>query len=100
LMVVKLEVRRSALAAFEEYERAAARVMRDYGGAIERTVRIDDGSGETFVEVHLVRFPDEAGFQDYRANTALAGLRHLRDAAVVETELLVGEDGPDYADEA
>jgi hypothetical protein len=70
--------------------------MREYGGAIERTVRIDDGAGETLTEVHLVRFREEAGFQAYRANTALAGLRHLRDASVVDTELLVGEDGPDY----
>ena len=25
-----------------------------------------------------------------------AGIRHLRDASVIETELLMGEEGPDY----
>jgi antibiotic biosynthesis monooxygenase (ABM) superfamily enzyme len=96
LMVVKLLVRRSELASFEEYERAAARAMREYGGAIERTVRIDEGAREIVTEIHLVRFRDAAGFDAYRASTALAGLRHLRDAAVVDTDLLVGEEGPDY----
>jgi hypothetical protein len=96
LIVAKLVVRRTELAAFEEYETAAYRVIREHGGVLERNVRIDDGSSPTLTEVHLVRFRDEAGFRDYRASTALAGVRHLRDAAVVETELLFGEDGPDY----
>lgn len=96
LIVAKIVVRREKLAEFEEYESAAARAMREYGGAIERTLRADDGSGETLTEVHWIRFRDEAGFQAYRQSTALAGLRHLRDAAVVSTELVVGEEGPDY----
>jgi hypothetical protein len=78
LIVAKIVVRREKLAEFEEYESA------------------DDGSGETLTEVHWIRFRDEAGFQAYRQSTALAGLRHLRDAAVVSTELVVGEEGPDY----
>ena len=96
LIVAKLVVRRTELAAFEEYETAAYRVIRQHGGTLERSVRIDDGSSPHLTEVHLVRFPDEAEFHAYRASTALAGVRHLRDASVVETELLIGEDGPDY----
>jgi hypothetical protein len=84
------------VAAFEEFETAAYRVIREHGGSLERTVRIDHGTSETLTEVHLVRFRDEASFQAYRASTALAGVRHLREASVLETELLIGEEGPDY----
>ena len=59
-------------------------------------MRSDDGTSETLTEVHLVRFQNEAEFQAYRASAALAGVRHLRDASVVETELFIGEEGPDY----
>ena len=96
LIVAKLLVRRSELAAFETYETAAYRVILEHGGTLEKSVRIDDGTSETLTEVHVVRFRDEAGFQAYRATTALAGIRHLRDASVIETELLMGEEGPDY----
>ncbi len=44
LIVAKLVVRRTELAAFEEYETAAYRVIREHGGALERSVRIDDRS--------------------------------------------------------
>jgi uncharacterized protein (DUF1330 family) len=96
LIVAKLVVRRTELAAFEEYETAAYRVIHEHGGALLQSVRIDDGTSDTLTEVHLVRFRDEAAFQAYRASTALAGVRHLRNASVVETELLIGEQGPDY----
>jgi hypothetical protein len=96
LIVAKLVVRRAKLDAFEEFETSAYRVIRQHGGSLEKSVRIDDGKSETLAEVHLVRFRDAAGFQAYRASTALAAVRHLRDASVVETELLIGEEGPDY----
>ena len=96
LIVAKLRVRRAECAAFEEFERAAARLMREHGGAIERTVRVDDGVAETLTEIHLVRFENEAGFRAYRESGALAALRQLRERSVVETELFIGQDGPNY----
>lgn len=42
-------------------------------------------------------FPDEEALASYRADENLARVAHLREAAVVKTEILVGEDGPDYA---
>ena len=41
-------------------------------------------------------FPDEPAFLAYRADARLAELAHLRDASVVATDVLIGEDGPDY----
>jgi hypothetical protein len=50
-----------------------------------------------FKEVHFVTFPDGAAFDAYRQDSALAEIAHLRTESVVATEVLVGEDGPDYS---
>jgi hypothetical protein len=96
-LVVTLTVRRDARARFVEFERAAARILERHGGAIERTVVVDgDGAAEVFREVHIVSFADAAGFAAYRADPALAALAPLRAEAIVATEILSGEEGPDY----
>jgi len=96
VVVAIIEVRRSELAAFREFEAGAAAIMRQHGGAIEKTVVVDEGDAETFTEIHFVRFPDAAAYAAYRSSPLLAGLQPLRNAAVVATELHVGEDGPAY----
>jgi uncharacterized protein (DUF1330 family) len=96
-LVVILTVRCEALDAFRAYERKAAAVMARYGGAIERTVvTAPDGAGLSLKEIHLVTFPDEQAFSAYRRDAELGAVAHLRDAAVVHTEILRGEEGPDY----
>ncbi|MCE9574787.1 MAG: DUF1330 domain-containing protein [Deltaproteobacteria bacterium] len=92
-LVAILTVSRSMLARFRAYERAAAAIMTHHGGAIARTVVID---GDPLREVHVVTFPDAAAFAAYRAEPALAALAAERAAVIVATEVLVGEDGPDY----
>lgn len=95
-----LTVRRDALASFREYERTAAAILESHGGRIERTVVVDsDPSAATLQEVHLVALPDASAFDAYRADPRLLALAPLRAASVVETRLLIGEDGPDYHDE-
>ena len=47
-------------------------------------------------EVHIVTFPSDDAFASYRRDPELAPLAALREAAIVETEILVGDDGPDY----
>ena len=97
LIVAILTVRRDRDEDFRRFETAAARIMARHGGAIERTVALDDPhGGETFRELHLVRFPGEAAFAAYRTEPELAALRPLRDAAVVATETWTGTDGPTY----
>jgi hypothetical protein len=49
-----------------------------------------------FKEVHVVTFPDATAFAAYGADPALTSAAALRDASVVHTEVLLGEDGPSY----
>jgi uncharacterized protein (DUF1330 family) len=95
-LVAILTVRRAALDRFRAYERAAARIMAAHGGAIERTVVVDDGAGDALREVHVVTFPSAAAWDAYRADPALAALAAERATAVIATEVLTGADGPDY----
>lgn len=48
-------------------------------------------------DVHVVRFPDAEALTAYRADPRLRDLAPVRERAIAHTEVLVGEDGPDYA---
>jgi uncharacterized protein (DUF1330 family) len=96
-LVAILTVRRQALEQFRAFERHAAEVMRRHGGRIERTVvAAVDGRPDLVKEIHIVTFPSEQAFSDYRNDERLTPFVHLREQSVVHTELLVGEDGPSY----
>lgn len=97
-LVVTLTVRRDRLDQFRAFERRAAAVMVGHGGRIERTVVGPvEGRADLLTEVHVVTFPDEASLATYRDDPRLRELAHLREASVVATAILVGEDGPDYS---
>jgi hypothetical protein len=96
-LVVILTVRSEAVERFRAFERRAAAVMARHGGAIERTVVVPPARpGDCLREVHVVTFPGEAAFAAYRSDRELREIAPLRDESVVGTEVLVGEDGPDY----
>jgi uncharacterized protein (DUF1330 family) len=96
-LVVILTVLSEALDMFRAFETKAAGVMARHGGAIERTVVVPPGGEGSFLkEVHIVTFPDGQALSAYQADPALAEVAHLRAASVVKTEILLGEDGPDY----
>jgi hypothetical protein len=95
-LVAILTVRMAELAKFRAFERRAARVMASHGGRIERTVVVAPAGAELIKEIHIVTFPDAAAFQAYRADARLGELARLREESVVDTEVLVGEAGPDY----
>jgi hypothetical protein len=98
LLLVKIAVRREALDTFHAFERAAARVMAKYGGAIERVILLSAGDlPDVHREVHVVSFPDRAAFDAYRADPALTALAPLRAQAVLDTKVEEGEEGPSYA---
>ena len=100
-LVVILTVRGEAIDKFRIFERQAARVMAKHGGAIERTVVIPPvRPGEVLKEIHIVTFPNEQALEAYREDSDLKQLAHLREEAVVQTEIFVGEDGPDYTPDA
>ena len=93
LLVVTLTIRPGALDAFRDFETRAAAIMAKHGGAIERAIYIP---GDTAREVHIVKFPSAEAFAAYRADEALTALAELRSAAIAGTEVLVGEEGPEY----
>jgi hypothetical protein len=96
-LVAILSVRPERLDEFRAFERAAAAVMARHGGAIERTVVIPPAGAEApLKEVHIVTFPDEGALHAYQRDPALQEVLHLRAGSVVATELLIGEDGPEY----
>ena len=86
-------------AEFVEFETTAARIMRRYGGTIERRIGIAPHSGENLPhEVHVLSFPDERSFQEYRSDPDLEALRDLRALAIRETVLWLGTELPAYGD--
>ncbi len=96
-LVVILTVRSEAIEQFHAFERKAAQIMARYGGAIERTVVLPfETAPDRFKEVHIVTFPNREAFEAYRADADLRAAAHLREAAVLATEIHEGEDGPDY----
>ena len=100
-LVVILTVRSEAVDKFRIFEQQAARVMAKHGGAIERTVVIAPARpGEVLKEIHIVTFPNAQALGAYREDSDLKQVAHLRDEAVVQTEMFVGEDGPDYTHDA
>ena len=93
ILVVTLEVRKDAAAAFERFETQAAAILSRWEGRIERVIRLDEvTSGDTFQEVHIVSFRDQGAFDAYRRDPDLAALKSLRDGAIVRTEVVQGRD--------
>jgi uncharacterized protein (DUF1330 family) len=96
-IVAILVVRRRALEEFRAFEQHAAAVMAAHGGRIERAVVTPVADAPDLVrEIHVVTFPDAQAYQAYRNDPRLTERAHLRAAAVVSTEVFVGEDGPEY----
>jgi uncharacterized protein (DUF1330 family) len=97
IVVAIMTVRKNEIEKFRSFESKAAAIMASHGGVIERTVVIPlPISPELFKELHIVTFPSEQAFAAYRQDKALQEVAHLRAESVVETEILVGETGPNY----
>ena len=83
--------------ALNAFERKASKVMADYQGKIIwafETIRNEDGSGE---EVHIVGFPREEDFTNYRNDPRLQELRDLRAKAISGTEIKIGINEKSYS---
>ena len=96
--VVSLWVRSGAVAEFEAYERKASRIMRKYGGSIEKVIRTgQENSPDTPFEIHVVSFPDQERFAAYRADVELLSLATERELAILKTVVVPGVGGPAYS---
>lgn len=98
VLVVRLFVRPGREATFREFETEAARVMRRYGGRIDRVIRPTGPAGEGPLphEIHVVSFPSLERFEAYREDRRLAELAPLRRSAIARTEVTIGEEGEPY----
>jgi uncharacterized protein (DUF1330 family) len=96
-LVAILTVRKKAEAQFRAFETHAAEIMKAHGGRIERAIAVaPDSSPDLFREIHVVTFPSAQAFAAYQNDARLRRMAVLRDEAVVNTEILAGEDGPVY----
>ena len=92
VLVAALYMNPGRRAEFDEFETAAARIMRRYRGAIERRIGIAPADENQPDEVHVVAFPDRAAFERYRADPELQGLAKLRQKAIRLTTIWFGGD--------
>ena len=99
IRIVSLWIHPGEEAAFEAYERDAARLMARHGGRIERAIRVQavgvGGEGEAPYEVHLVSFPSREAADSHAADPETALLRLRRAKIIARTDILEGlEAGP------
>lgn len=86
-ILVKLEVK--DFCALEVFEKQASMIMGKYQGRIIsafETFRNSEGSGE---EIHVLEFPNEEAFINYRSDNSLVNLASLRDQAISNTEVKI-----------
>jgi len=96
-LIAIMTVRKDAIRKFRSFESKAAVVMARHGGAIERTVVVPLADRTNlFKEVHIVTFPSTDAFSAYRQDRSLEEIAYLRNEAVVDTEVMIGEEGPNY----
>ena len=93
-------------AEYERFESAASRIMGRHGGRIERRIKLSgDANAPSNAgpvqpdEVHIVSFPDAASFARYRADPEIRALADLRSAAIRDTVVWQGSEGPTFARE-
>jgi antibiotic biosynthesis monooxygenase (ABM) superfamily enzyme len=98
IRVVSLWIHPGQEAAFEAFEREAARVMAKHGGQIDSAVRIErGGTGDSPFEVHVVSFPDRAAADSYAVDPETVELRARRAQIVARTEVLEGQAAGPYS---
>ncbi len=100
IRVVSLWIHPGKEAAFDAFEREAARVMAKYKGRIDSAVRLsppkDAGPEDaTPYELHIISFPGQAAYESYLADPAAQALREKRSQIISRTVLMAGwEAGP------
>ncbi len=95
-IIVSLWIHPGQEAAFEAFEREAARLMARHGGRIDRALRVAAGEGDPPYEVHFVSFPDEAAYQAYGSDPDTQALREGRTRIIARTVVLRGREAGPY----
>lgn len=95
--IVSLWIHPGREAAFEAFEREAARIVARHGGCIDSAVRIaPGGAGDLPFEVHVVSFPSRAAADSHVADPESVALRLRRAEIIARTEVLEGQFAGPY----
>ncbi|MCR4346068.1 MAG: DUF1330 domain-containing protein [Sulfuricaulis sp.] len=99
ILIVSLWVRNNDIPAFEAFERQAAQAMAEFGGRIERAIRMSGAEFESDkpFEIHIVSFPSEAAYQMYRQSSESRKLAEVRDSVISKAVILTGNEVKAYA---
>jgi hypothetical protein len=99
--IVSLWIHPGQEAAFDAFEREAARIMARHKGRIDNAVRMTppDGAGPndaTPYEIHVVSFPDRAAAEAYASDPATLALGEKRGRIIARTVLMHGRQAGPY----
>ncbi len=90
-IVAALYVNPGREAEFAQFETAAETIMQRHGGRLERRIGFPASTDQPH-EVHIVTFPDQQAFEQYRADADLQALADLRARAIRQTTAWIGGD--------
>jgi antibiotic biosynthesis monooxygenase (ABM) superfamily enzyme len=98
ILVVQLFINADREAEFRQFEMEAARIMKNYGGQIEKVIRpiISEQKEALPQEIHIVSFPSLKDFEVYQEDSDLAKLTTLRQCAIARTEITIGKESKLY----
>lgn len=90
VVTVRLWVKDARFSELRTSKRVLSKIMAHHGVEIVSIVQdhvqtLSDGPHET----HILKFPDSAAFEAYRADPALLALSDLRDACTARTEIAI-----------
>lgn len=95
--IVSLWLHPEQAAAFEAFEREAARIMERHGGRIDTAVRcLPVVTGVQPFEVHVVSFPDRAAAESYALDPETLALHPVRAKIIARTEVIEGRQAGPY----
>ncbi len=96
--VVSVWIHPGQEAAFEAFERDAARILARHGGQIDSAVRLapDDAKPGAPYEIHIVSFPGMEAAQAYASDPETVALRARRAAIISRTEQAAGRAAGPY----
>jgi len=99
ILIVSLWVDPACVDDYIAYEREAVGVMATHGGRIERVIRLDPAqrSPESPFEIHVVSFPSEHAFDQYRSDPRWQGMSARRQGVILRTTVERGSDVQIYA---
>ncbi len=81
-------------AIFDEFEAIAIPIIAKYGGTLMlrcKPAEVKEVSGEIPYEVHIITFPSESNFEEFKKDEGRKAFLHLKEESVKESLLICGK---------